>query len=85
MTFKDRAAQIIELLPAVPALIALPLGLLRMETTFLDCTRSTLRAAHAIRPAQFPNHRIALRIIDQLLEVDHATILSKSSHLLEIN
>jgi len=85
MTFKDRAAQIIELLPTALALVALPMDLTRMETTFVDRTRSTVRAAHAIWPAQFPYYGKALCIINQLLEVDHPTILSESVHLLEID
>ena len=85
MTFKDRATQIIELLSTILTLVALAMGLLCMETTFVDRTRPTLRAAHALRPAQFPNHRKALCIINQLLEVDHATILSDAIHLLEIS
>jgi hypothetical protein len=40
---------------------------------------------HAVRPAQFTNHGIAFRIVYQLLEVDHALILSEFVHLLEIN
>jgi len=85
MTFKDRAAQIIELLPTALTLISLTMGLMRMKTAFLDRIRSTFRTAHAIRPAQFTNHREAFGIVYQLLEVDHVHILSESLHLLEIN
>ena len=64
-------------------LIPLPMSLMRMITTFLDHTRPTLRTAYAVRPAQFSNHRKAFCVIDQLLEVDHASILSDPVHLLE--
>jgi len=48
MTFKDRATQIIELLPTALTRIALTMGLLCMKTTFVDRIRPTFRAAHAI-------------------------------------
>ena len=85
MTFKDRAAQIIELLPTSLALVSLPMGLMRMKASFGDCTRPALWAAHTIRPAQFTDHRKAFSIIYQVLEVDPLRILPESAHLLEIN
>jgi len=85
MTFKDRATQIVKLLPTALTLISLTMSLMGMKTTFLDRTRPAFRTAHSVRPAQFANHRNAFRIIYQLLEVDHALILSESIHLLEIN
>jgi len=83
MAFQDRATQIIKLLPTALTLIPLAMGLMRMIATFLDLTRPTFRTAYAFRPAQFSYYRIAFCIIDQLLEVDHAAILSDPVHLLE--
>lgn len=85
MTFKDRTTQIIKLLPAVLTLIALTMRLMRMKPTFGDPARPAFWTAHPVWPAQFTNHRKAFCVIDQLLEVDHASILSESIHLLEIN
>lgn len=85
MTFKDRVTQIIKLLSTSLTLVSLTMGLMRMKATFLDRTGPTFRAALAIWPAQFTNHRKALGIVYQVLKVDHASILSESVHLLEIN
>lgn len=84
MTFKDRAAQIIELLLTALTRVSLTMGLMRMKTTLLDHTRPTFRTAHAVRPAQVANHCKAFGVVYQLLEVDHARILSESLYLLEI-
>ena len=39
MIFKEGAAQIVELLPALLTLIPLTMGLMTMKTTFVDRTR----------------------------------------------
>jgi len=85
MTFKDGAAQIIKLLPAFLTLISLTMSLMSMKTSFVDRTRLALRTAHSVWPAQFTNDRKAFCVIYQLLDVDHARILSESVHLLEFN
>jgi len=85
MTFKNRAAQIIKLLPTTLTFIPLPLGLICMITTFVDRIRRTLRTVHSVWPAQFPYDRKTFRIIYQFLDVHHAPILSESFHLLEIS
>jgi hypothetical protein len=84
MTFKNGAAQIIKLLPTLLTLISLPMGLMGMKTTFLDRTRPTGWTAYSVWPAQFSNHRKAFCVVYQVLEVDHASILSELIHLLEI-
>jgi hypothetical protein len=83
MAFKDRATQIIELLPTTLTLIPLPMGLMRVKSTFVDRTRPALRTAYSVWPAQFSNDRKTFRVIYQMLDVDHAPILSESVHLLE--
>ena len=69
MTFKDRAAQIIELLPAVLTPIPLTIGLMCMKNAFVDRTGPTLWTTHPAWPAHFMNDRKAFRISDQVLDV----------------
>lgn len=85
MAFKDGAAQIIELLLAVLTLISLTIGLMSMKTTLIDRARPALWTVYSVWPAQFTNDRKAFCVVYQLLDVDHALILSESVHLLEFN
>lgn len=50
-----------------------------MKTSFVARTRL------ALRTAQFTNDRKAFCVVYQMLDVDHARILSESVHLLEFN
>ena len=75
MTFKDRATQIIELLPTASACIPLAIGLVAVKTTFVDRTGRTFRATHPVRPAQLADHGKAFCVVNQVLDVQHDRIL----------
>lgn len=69
MTFENGAGQIVELLSTSDAPIALPVGLMGMETAFGDNPGITVRATHPIRPAQFAHFFKTSCIIDQVVNV----------------
>jgi hypothetical protein len=76
MSFKNRATQIIELLPTCWAFVPLAMGLMGMKPALVHAVGATLRALHAVRPAQLAYHRKALGIIDQVLDIQHGPILT---------
>jgi hypothetical protein len=76
MAFKDRVAQIVELLPTFAAVVALPLGLGIMKTSFVNGAGVACGTSDPFRLTQFSNHFKTFRIIYQVLDVDHFRILS---------
>jgi hypothetical protein len=56
MMLKDFLTQIIELMIAVFALIALPIGLICVEAAFTDRLGQTFWTVYAIWPAQFADY-----------------------------
>jgi hypothetical protein len=85
--FEDRPTQIVKLLSASMVDVPLPVRIAVMVPSFFDLVRIAARAANPIRPAQLAYHLITLRIVDQLLDTDHARILPHRFllHLLETN
>ena len=85
MALENRSAQVIKLLLARQAPIALSIAVAVMMSAFLDVCRIAVGAVNPIRPAQVTHHFITLRIINQLLDTYHARILPYRflPHLLE--
>ena len=87
VSFEDRPTQIVKLLSACMVDVPLPVRIAVMVPSFFDLVRIAARAANPIRPAQLVYHFLTLRIVDQLLDTDHARILPHRFllHFLEIN
>jgi hypothetical protein len=86
MAFKDRLRQIIELLLAGLALLALSLLLVGVEPALDDLRQAARRTPHALWPAQLAHHFIALGIVHQVLDLDqHAAPPDRDFRLSYIN
>jgi hypothetical protein len=72
MAFEDRATQAIQLGATGQTLISLAITIPDMMPAFEDVCKATLWALDAFRPAQVTDDLVTFRIINQLLEVDHA-------------
>jgi hypothetical protein len=70
MMLKARIDQIIKLFEAALAAIALRL------TIFADLAQATLGATDPLRPAQFAYVSLAFSLIDELLDIEHRSLLS---------
>jgi hypothetical protein len=75
MPFKNCPAQVIELVPARLAFISLTMGWVSMKSPLVHEGGTTIRTAHAIRPAQLTYNLKALGAINQMLNIDHAPIV----------
>ncbi len=73
--FKNRPAQAIELVPTRLAIISLTMSLVGMKPALVHEDATTLRTAHAIRPAQLMYNFKAFGVINQMLDIDHAPIV----------
>ena len=69
MAFKDGAAQIIKLIPTRLALIALPMGLMRVKAALGNLRGGAGQATETIGPASLANRFIAFRIINEGLNM----------------
>ena len=69
MAFKDGAAQIIKLIPTRLALIALPMGLMRVKAALGNLRGGAGQATETIGPASLANRFIAFRIIKEGLNI----------------
>jgi len=75
MPFKNRPAQVIELVPTRLAFISRTTSLVGMKPALVHEGGTTIRTAHAIRPAQLTYNFKAFGVINQMLDIDHAPIV----------
>lgn len=87
MAFKDRAGQIIKLLPARLTVVALPVSLMGMKAAFAHLLGIAMRTVDAVRPADFAHFFVAFLLVNQVVDLEkHPPILSgcfSYDHLLE--
>ena len=69
MTFKDGIAQIVKLVPTRFALIALPMGLMRVKSTLVNLYGGAPRASIALGPTQLAHGFITFRVINERLTI----------------
>ena len=87
MSGKDRSCEVIERAVTHGAEVTLSVGLCFVESVFDDLGGVAVRAFDTFRPTKLANHRVALGIIDQSVNVqshragkEGLTILGKLPH-----
>jgi hypothetical protein len=75
MTFKNRATQIIELLPTALTFVSLAMGLVTVKATLVNFLRCALWTAYSFWPAQLSYHCKTFCVVNQVLDIQHAHIL----------
>lgn len=80
---ENGVAQIVEIAGAGLAVIALSLPLALMKPTPPDLVGLTPDAADALWPAKLPHALIAFRIVDQIIDSEHANSMLRPVSLLK--
>jgi hypothetical protein len=69
---EDRSRQVVEPSPASLAPIPLPIPLRFIKSLLGDVHPVAVRTAHARRPPHVAHHVVTFRVVDQILDVQHA-------------
>lgn len=70
MAFENRSCQIVEVTPAGLATVSLTVLPGRIEALLEEVLAATKRAPYPLGPTQLTDFPVAIRIVDQVLDVD---------------